>query len=513
MSSDQEKTPEQQQLDKLKTILDTIQTQIALENAKKTLETAQKGTSPELAQLQKTSDLLTAQKSIAENQKAIAEAQAGTVAAQFPKGSVTPLEGEIKTDEKFGYTARLVSIQAMKSQAAIIADKISLLPDKTKQLQLVKPTNTEQEEDNSNMPVLQGIEKPTKILIVNDLEYAAGDGPLWYVESSIDSLKSSAKTQKMTNQVLIESLGKLEKPLLPSRAKRFGAEISDLVGGVATPGLTAVSRIVSSVAEIIGYIQVDYTIKGQEFTLDNQALVAAVAGNIRNTLPVVVENFYFSPDSEIINQYVSLIGSKQELDSVTEQLKSKIKGFDDDKNRIQELQKQLKDPNNKDNAKLKAELDTLNNKPNPPPSWTQNANAAVTNSDALSKAIAAFADAVTKATDEKTSILIKAALRKRVINLDISHLLYLKIVSSGGEAMTLKSRFRSGKTAFVGGCAITYVLATVNGAIVNADTLPVLSQLNYDLSLNGQRVYKPVPLDGTGAKTRLQHFIDWWTKG
>ena len=73
-------------------------------------------------------------------------------------------------------------------------------------------------------------------------------------------------------------------------------------------------------------------------------------------------------------------------------------------------------------------------------------------------------------------------------------MLYLRILSSGGEALTLKSQVTSGKTAFIGGAVFSYVLATKEGIIRASNVFPVLSQLHYSLK-DDKRDYEAVDFD------------------
>jgi hypothetical protein len=125
------------------------------------------------------------------------------------------------------------------------------------------------------------------------------------------------------------------------------------------------------------------------------------------------------------------------------------------------------------------------------------ANTLIVNSESLSKAFSVFADSATKATDEKTPpLLLKAAMRKYLRTSNITHLLNLKIVSSGGEAITMKRRllFWENNASFIGGSVISYILAETSGRVVAADTIPGLARLNYRLSGEDEPVFKEISL-------------------
>jgi hypothetical protein len=125
------------------------------------------------------------------------------------------------------------------------------------------------------------------------------------------------------------------------------------------------------------------------------------------------------------------------------------------------------------------------------------ANVHIANSQSLAKAFLEFADSATKGADSNTlPLLLKAALRKHIKTIGITHLLNLKILSSGGEAITMKHRFLFWMTnsSFIGGSVISYILADKNGMIIAADTVPGLARLNYQLSGQGVPNFKQIPL-------------------
>jgi hypothetical protein len=88
---------------------------------------------------------------------------------------------------------------------------------------------------------------------------------------------------------------------------------------------------------------------------------------------------------------------------------------------------------------------------------------------------------LTTAEGQNASPLVAAILQEKISELQITHLLYAKIVSSGGEAITGKRMIGSGETAYLGGSVVSYVLAKVEGEIVAAGTLVEAGRLDYKL--------------------------------
>jgi hypothetical protein len=107
----------------------------------------------------------------------------------------------------------------------------------------------------------------------------------------------------------------------------------------------------------------------------------------------------------------------------------------------------------------------------------------ITSTETLLKAFSEFAESVTKSPEDKSPpLLIKAALRKYIEKEQFTHLLNLKILSAGGESVTMQQSFRqSGKLIFIGGCAVSYILVKIDGTYVMANTHNGLAHLHYDL--------------------------------
>ena len=54
-------------------------------------------------------------------------------------------------------------------------------------------------------------------------------------------------------------------------------------------------------------------------------------------------------------------------------------------------------------------------------------------------------------------------MRHYLDRMQITHLLYLGVASSGGDVVLGRGLFGSGKAGYLGGCVITYVLAKMLG--------------------------------------------------
>ena len=457
-----------------------LQKRKAVLEAQKALDDAQKTESNRLKQLKDSSDLLTQQKNIAENQQAIAEAQKATAAAAFPKGEIKPLEGDITTNDKFGYIAELVAYQSMKERAEEVGQQIDALVV----------------DEAAGAVSTKNLVPSDKILIVNDLDFASGDIVLIQVESMLRQFQGRITEQTTDNTTFLGA----NKPKIAKREEKIELKTFGFIPGIGL-ALPVISGIVSSVAEIMSYFQINYDIKGQDFTLDQQAIISIVSGNIKK-VNTYIYSFNRLENSELIYHLINDMDLKQKLDASTDRIKTEIiKKTNEDilktKETIAQLEKKLKPRTETEKEGDSSNLDTAKAMLNAKTLLLDSANAKVDNSESLSKAFSVFIDSITKTADEKTlPLLVKAALRQYYTRLGITHLLNLKILSSGGEAITKKSRFSSGLTAFIGGNVISYVLAKTTGEIIQADSSIGLGHLNYELSADKSPVYRKILLPG-----------------
>jgi hypothetical protein len=253
--------------------------------------------------------------------------------------------------------------------------------------------------------------------------------------------------------------------------------------------MAAIPAVSGVAADIVGYFRTNYSIAGQEVTLENDALAATVAGQIAK-YKVHLLNFNMVGGSKIITRFAELIKRTQELKETTALLRIQV--VDPATAEIETLTTQA--------AKQEAELNALSEEQADQATALETkinesqeqlardkelleaANAAIGASENLSKAAGDLITAVSTAPDDKTPpALVQAALRKHIREQGITHLLYLKILSSGGEAMTKQSIWRSGQTAYIGGSAIAYVLVTAAGEVISADTEVSVAQLDHTL--------------------------------
>lgn len=405
------------------------------------------------------------EQAIAEAEKAIAEAKKAKLKAEMPDGvTATPPEGAITTDDKFGYLAELVANDTLTRQVKKLVNKLS----------------TAELPDNS------------KILLVDDLNIAARDVQLLQVKNQLDRLKKGMDTQITANDAYLQP-GEIKRDtkkeeadveltyVMSSIASLIAIPVvASVIGSAATipPLLTAAGAVVGSVANIVSMFRKDYTIKGKAISLSDMALKALIAGKLgevkeKNYL-VYLPDFYNITKSTLIETFESLGEKRWKLEY-----------------QVQLLQQQIVEPTKKAIAGLEAEIKKIKDPSLLEPKkkelkdltiFLQVTEKTVLQSKSLMEAYDKSSEVLlTAAEGQNTSPMAAAVLQEKILEFQITHLLYAKILSGGGEAITGKKMMGSGKTAYLGGSVVSYVLAKVEGDIVAADTLVEAGRLDYEL--------------------------------
>ncbi len=450
--SDQAEDPE---------VAEALKTQKIAEANKAALEAERAG---RLADPSTEEGKLEEHKRLAEARKAIADAEKGAFDAAFPRGTTQPLEGKIETDGASGYIAELVGYRAMDKCATAIAEAIN----------------------KAQLGSGKSDAKP-KILIVDSANVAQGDMPLEQIRRQMDLIETELAIQDARLKSLLLPGGRPSKPARGLAGEETGAE-----GAMAVPlplAIGAVTSVVSQFADLLSYFRTDYSVKGRTFTISDMALTASIAGKIKDAY---VLNFYrlspaSSPDS-VMKRFEGRLARRQEVDRTANEVIAKVicpgsSAVASSKAKVRQLQARLDSAKEADKPdaceKLDAEQQTL--------------AGLVSDLEAKQGVIAAWVTA-SAAIDARLGVmlisgdggtaplLLQAAAREQTK--DMTHLLYVKVSSSGGESVTRRSLwpFFRPEISYLGGGAVTYLLSTAEGQIVVSDTVTALGRIKYDLS-------------------------------
>lgn len=458
-------TPEEQ--------LKQLQQQLEIVKAQKEIADLQAGMQQKPAEVQQ---------AIAQAESAAAVARKATVEATVPKGESKPREGAVTTDEKFGYMATLVAYQVMREGAATVARAIS-----------------------EKLPA----GPPANILIVDERNVAQGDLALVQVERQIAFFGTQLDAQYQQMDSLLDEMVALFPPtegvagveVLPPGAGGGQLEVFP-VAGIA-PLVMAAPAVVSSVADIIGYFKTDYAVTGQTVDLSSEALLAEVAGRITGHT-VRIFNFNLVQESGLVTRWAGLVDKKLAMGRITGSVKQQL--VEPMTGRIATAQAEMaaiqaeldKLGSSSDEAHLSAlrtQLDARRQTLQASQGLLARAQASIANADTLAQAFSEFVTSLTTTSDPAIPPLwLQAAVRQQIRQQGITHLLYLKIVSSGGEAITKKSFWSSGNTSYLGGAVVTYMLAAIDGTIELAGSEVCLGQLDHQYSQPTATVMRRVPV-------------------
>jgi hypothetical protein len=253
--------------------------------------------------------------------------------------------------------------------------------------------------------------------------------------------------------------------------------------------LPTVAGLVGTATDISGYFRPEYSSGGQKFSLRTDGLIAAVAGSLRSEKRnVFVYNFYSmdtsGPQSKLMNMYSGVLDCSSRLAQSRNRLLYVISKKNEN---LAELKRHLKKTGDGvPNPDREPETVRLRDEITRETTWLDRATMEVLASDAIHAELGTFIRNITSTgTGKQGSKLAQAVFREKVHELGITHLLFLGVLSSGGESVTRKWFWGSGTISYMGGAVVSFVLSRLEGEVLTSDTLPVMYSFEFDPS--GQR--------------------------
>ncbi len=410
--------------------------------------------------------------------------QQGELFAKILRMQTTKLpEDKTESDVNAGYVTELVGYHALKRVSADITRGIS---------------------------AVVGLGNNVRIMIVDRLDYAAGDIPFIEVTSQLSVFEVRCRKQVATNKELADlatqkdEQGNEEKtPAIKTGATRLASlAASPFFLPAITPSITslpAVTGIAGTPADIAGCFRSDYSNKSRNVSLKTEGLITAVAGSLKSEKRnMYVYNFYSmdttGPQSKLMNMYAGVLDCSSRLAQSRNRLHyfiSKKTGL------LAELKISLKKlGEGTPTAEGEQEIDNLNEAIRQETVWLDRANMEVLASDAFHTELGTFVKNITTTdTTQPASKLAQAVFREKVHELGITHLLYLGVLCSGGESVTRKWFFGTGTTSYMGGAVISYVLSRVEGEVLASQILPVIYSFSFDPAGQRQSALKQVKFE------------------
>jgi hypothetical protein len=221
-----------------------------------------------------------------------------------------------------------------------------------------------------------------------------------------------------------------------------------VAGGPALIGaaVSAAPTLLGAAADIMSFFKIDYQVQGRAVDLPLEALMAGVAGHIAGSISTQIFGYTLLNESTTLERYRELIEKRFELSGL-----------------LASLRKNTQDDEGEE---------------------TTNHDFVISNVEATLDAFDGFVKEVQSASEgQEQALLLQAASRGYIRDEGFTHLLFLNVVSQGGEIVTKKGLFGfGGKMAYLGGCAVSYVLAEANGRILAGDTIVEASEMPYEFT-------------------------------
>lgn len=384
----------------------------------------------ELVKKEREAALAEADAKIAKAKKDIAEADKATFAAQLPAPSTKPLEGKTDLDDKTGYFADLLAYRSLKTAAQGIVESLA--------------TKLSPEEP---------------VFLVTKTDWQQGAVQLAEVNSRLATFN--------------EYFEKLD----PGAVSDAGVTVAAREA-TSLAALAAAPAVLGAIADVAALFREDRTIKGRAVTLNQTALLADVAAELRQRkVTTFLPSLNLNPSSGIVRAFIET----RKKDTVARQKRSEIeRAMTLLATRINTLETELKAAQQKlasipneqadqrpaqehEIQKLKDQLEALKHQ-------KSNNEAIKAPFDAV---ISAFGEFALKLSSVPAGGTVSPLDTLAEISLLAGHkqLLYVSIVSQGGEVEARRSIWRSGRIYHRGGVVCAYMLFQPTGAIVSSGTV------------------------------------------
>ena len=339
-----------------------------------------------------------------------------------------------------------------------------------------------------------GLGSDVRIMIVDQLDYASGDVPLIELTSHLSVFEVRCRKQITANRELAELVtagGEREEEEKTGTLKAGLTRFAPLAAAPfvlpAPPSQTALPEetgVVGTAASAAPVLTGEHRAANEVCLFKTSSLVAAVAGSLRSEKRnIYVYNFYAldttGPQSKLMNMYAGMLDCSSRLAQSRNRLLYFISKKNDElKNlrvRLKKSEEQIAGPPGEgpgpEDLRAAAEEVQL---------WLERANPAILASDAIHTELGTFVRNITTETMVGGSKLAQAVYREKIRDLGITHILFLRVISSGGESITRRGILGSGNTRHFGGAVVSYLLSRVQGDVLVSDTLPMLFTMEFD---------------------------------
>jgi hypothetical protein len=389
--------------------------------------------------------------------------------ARVPTATAKPLEGKIAADEHSGYVADLAAYQAVELCAVEIAKKVG------------ETVGT------------------GSVLLVDTPDLSAADAQYFEVRDQLETLLKQIAMQQAGVEALLQPVIPEQLPTRQGPGEAFApageAPVRALAAaavGLSTAAVAALAPTFAiaagatgAVADIVGYFRTDWDVKGREVAIGDGTVRTLVASELKRLKKMVFMQRQRRLDPEgIIQRFSSGVTERIQLMLSAEELKARfMKPAADRISSLQqnidaaaeEIEKYAKQHDTAEVKRLQAKVDGWKTEQKAAQEEKAPYDVAYARATAVIAVWDEFAKTVSASAAAGLSPLACAAIQERIEKDKISHLLFVAVVSSGGEVMTGRRYFLRPKYAFLGGSAVTYSLTTVTGELVAAGLVSATS--------------------------------------
>ena len=421
------------------------------QDATTTPETAAEPTNPALQPLKDEVERLKLEKERAGLLKDIATAEKDRLAAELPQSTTTGATGSVTVGEGAGYFAEILAYQTLGRSADAIQDAIGKEIEKWS-AEAIKGAGGKETDGDTNT------------VVVTDQLDLSQTTALWEViDLKIESFE--------------EEFGRV------LRTYNDAGDRLEQEGVVAATAATLTSFL-GAAADIAAFFKVDQEIKNRPVTLDDKALLAEVAQRIvGETITVVI------PDLAVTGTR-ALIGELQKAQDLRSQIKDRLNKIRTElakKTAVRDTQGQAHEDATIQLARLKtdkapaAQIRAAEDAVKAAKRALDRAQApvrrltgVVTEFETLITAFDTLQTALTTApTGGGKTPLETVAVVDIVRGTQDALVLYVDVVSSGGEVHITKSVWSSGRISYVGGSVAVYFLVDGAGELKASGSVPL----------------------------------------
>ena len=353
--------------------------------------------------------------------------------AGVPDSKATALEGDTNLEDA-GYLAELVAYQAMRRAAGEAGAEIG---------KRLKGRNAKVEETHILLVDTLDLTGQHALLQLTMMQLQRTSAALQAQTTANEELMKATAPKQETGRVTPAGEGQEEAALfVPAAMALVGPALAALpavLGNVAT-AVTALGSVAGAAAGVAAWFRSNYDIKGQAIAIKQSTAKTLLAGAVPD-YAVYVAGFHSEDESALLDALGALITERLTLINSAVDVSMRAEAVQDEK--------------------MKAALQSAE----------KTSTALAANADKFIESLAAVP------ADDAQPMLARALVAEQVCAKRYTHHLYVQLETSGGQTITEKSLWNSGRLTYVGGGALSYVLAESTGRIVAADSVPVFSEM------------------------------------